>query len=515
MKKNILLDTQEGTNFLTPEEVNPNYNPELAMNYESVNQYPIDMASPMTVIPQRPVSPAQAMAPVAQAPIVQTQPAMPQQGQAAPQLMVNPYAKQSQIEQERPKTKSEQLEQQKDEMISGAVSSMERANQYAQLEAEALRDAITNQERVSLPPDLTDFNKRISSADKARQNAFNLMETKIKKVDQDINDILGQDIDPKRFWNNTSTPMKILGTIGLIFAGLGGPESASRAVSIINGAIERDIEAQKQNLGKRYKKAEHQQNIYKQLLDSYQNTEIADRAMANIMLEKAKLMIESKIKNAQNSNAKAQGFKSLKEMAEKQSKNNMEMQKIFGEEAQNQFQKEIRSTQGEVKRVTSEDLGRMSKEDRQLAIVGFGGLASDAESAKKMRELYANNNTSDQSFERLFELSKGYSGKVPLTEENREINRIVDSLIGNLRVTLTGPGVMSEPDKKIIEGFITNPSKLVSLVTNSPLEIANVRKILARKTKSDAEFYGFTALPLDYENRVNTAIKQEKKLRGE
>lgn len=61
-------------------------------------------------------------------------------------------------------------------------------------------------------------------------------------------DVQNEHIDPNHFWANRSTAGKISSVIGMIIGGLGGSDAPLR---MLNGLIDRDIDAQKTELGKK------------------------------------------------------------------------------------------------------------------------------------------------------------------------------------------------------------------------------------------------------------------------
>jgi len=506
MNNQFYTDTPQETNFVTPEE--------MALAEQAKNQQIVDQA--LSIQPQQ-----QFQAPLAQAipmaaPIVPQQPvSQPPQGAPAG-FQKNPFT--SKQEEEKAVSRSQELEQERERRLQDAKDSYDKANIYTREYANALQDAQVLHARTSMAPDLQAYDSKIKSMEEAKKKNDEALALRYNDYSQTVQDLNKEEIDPTRFWANTSTPMKILGAIGLALAGLGGPNSAAQAVGIVNSAIERDIESQKANLAKKTKQAELKRNVYGDLLEKFQSQEVADRAMAGLMLERAKMMMEGKIKNISNANARAEGLKALAMMSKEQGKFDLEVQKVLGDEAQNQLQRELRSTGEEkIRRVTSEDLGRLSKEDRPLAIVGFGGLASDRKSAADMREIYSNAKDADLLFSELYDLSKGIAavkGKAPLTQEKDAIEKRVASLVGKLRVAITGPGVMSDSDRELIERVIDRPDEFVKLVKNTPLSIQDYRTIMGRKVRNDATFIGYTALPLEYENAINTAEKIRNKIRG-
>ncbi len=80
------------------------------------------------------------------------------------------------------------------------------------------------------------------------QNSYQELEQSRKALIQDIKD---GHINPSQFMDNKSDLGKISTAIGLIMGGIGGEGKANPALDFINKQIDRDIEAQKANLGKK------------------------------------------------------------------------------------------------------------------------------------------------------------------------------------------------------------------------------------------------------------------------
>lgn len=98
------------------------------------------------------------------------------------------------------------------------------------------------------------------AADKLTLNIDNLMaehKNKFEALNNEINntvkDIQNSKIDPDNYWDKKSTPSKIGTAIGLILGGMGAGllKQENPALKFLNNNIEKDIAAQKENLGKK------------------------------------------------------------------------------------------------------------------------------------------------------------------------------------------------------------------------------------------------------------------------
>lgn len=85
-------------------------------------------------------------------------------------------------------------------------------------------------------------------------------------------------VNPNRMWQQAGTGAKISASIGLILGGMGagltgGP---NQALEVIQKAVDRDIDAQKTNLGK-------SKSLYSMYMQKYQNHRLADAATRSAM----------------------------------------------------------------------------------------------------------------------------------------------------------------------------------------------------------------------------------------
>ncbi len=102
------------------------------------------------------------------------------------------------------------------------------------------------------------------------------------KNDSLMQSIMQDKIDPNKLYSNMSTGSKIVNAIGLILGGLGAGATGGRnlAVDAMNHVIERDVEAQKANVG-------NQMNLYRANLEATHNEVEARNLTVNQLLSAA------------------------------------------------------------------------------------------------------------------------------------------------------------------------------------------------------------------------------------
>lgn len=85
------------------------------------------------------------------------------------------------------------------------------------------------------------------------QDAYKTEKAALQKQSQDLYDnVLNAKIDPNHFWNTRTTGQKIMAGIGMVLGGIGGAlaHQGNAGMEMLNNAIARDVDAQKENLGK-------------------------------------------------------------------------------------------------------------------------------------------------------------------------------------------------------------------------------------------------------------------------
>lgn len=116
-----------------------------------------------------------------------------------------------------------------------------------------------------------------------------------KAIDDYAAQYKNQKIDPNRVFANASTGDKIIGAIGLLMSGIGSGLTGqpNLALKVIDDAINRDIDAQKNDLGKG-------QNLLDLQLKKYGNINQAINATQLMMMNQANAKLSQSIENAKS-----------------------------------------------------------------------------------------------------------------------------------------------------------------------------------------------------------------------
>jgi hypothetical protein len=152
----------------------------------------------------------------------------------------------------------------------GVLGAMENAFKGQKEGMQALADAQSQQAKDTAKANDA-LVKHMEAAQIQYQKQISAIDADNAKLQKDIQE---QKIDPNRLWNNASTAGKISASIGIILGGIGAGLQGSNhnvALDLINKSIDRDIDAQKSELGKK-------QGLLSMNMQKYHNATAAQAA---------------------------------------------------------------------------------------------------------------------------------------------------------------------------------------------------------------------------------------------
>jgi hypothetical protein len=149
-----------------------------------------------------------------------------------------------------------------------------------------------------------------------QQEVFN----KYQQADEQYKQALdAQKINPDRYWSDKSTGSKIAAGIGMLLGGFGGATGqANMAVNMIDKAIERDIDAQKNDQSKTM-------NLWKMNRDKMGNEVAANLATENQMYTGLRYKLEQAASGAKGQIAKQQALQGIALIDQKKADNNFKL----------------------------------------------------------------------------------------------------------------------------------------------------------------------------------------------
>lgn len=142
------------------------------------------------------------------------------------------------------------------------------------------------------------------------QTRRNQLQQQAQKMEQSIDEFKKASVlDPNKFWANKTTGDKIMASVAVFLGGLGG--GPNQALEIINNAVTRDIEAQKQAAMGAKGKYEMENNIYRNMMDQFQNETAAFTASRLAALNIAEMQIKKAEAGTANLQSKARAQQAL------------------------------------------------------------------------------------------------------------------------------------------------------------------------------------------------------------
>jgi hypothetical protein len=130
------------------------------------------------------------------------------------------------------------------------------------------------------------------------------------KDDQLMADFQSGKVDPNRVWSNTSTGNKIIAGIGVLLSGIGSGLTGqpNMAMKVINDTIDKDIDAQKNNLGKTA-------TLLEMNYRRYGNMQSAEAATRATLIGTAQTQLQGIAANTQNGIAAANAKTALAQLS--------------------------------------------------------------------------------------------------------------------------------------------------------------------------------------------------------
>lgn len=174
----------------------------------------------------------------------------------------------------------------------------------------AVQDSVRQQNEAAAQVQTAakDYNTKMGNL----QNDYNHKLAAIDKENADLTDaVTNQKIDPNRIWSNVSTGGKVGAAIGILLSGIGSGLTGQKnmAMEVINDAINRDIDAQKTELGKKHTLLSINMQKYGRL----DQATMATSAQLNSMLQGQIAAAAAKSQNAQTKQNAALAISQLKQ----------------------------------------------------------------------------------------------------------------------------------------------------------------------------------------------------------
>jgi hypothetical protein len=285
-----------------------------------------------------------------------------------------------------------------------------------------------------------------------RQNE--LLQRSNDQIDLFTKDYLANKVDPNRLFKNASTGRQFTGAIGLILSGIGAALTGqpSQALMVIDRAIDRDIEAQKLEIGKGKTILDVQLQKYGNERDAIQATRIALGAQALAEMEKAKAMARKpEIKAAlemNQANLKLALVQNMLELNNKYLNYGATTGAFRLKEGTPEYYRAIGNNPDLVEKMYVDGNGEVY-------------FAKRKDNAEKVDQYMTNFHDLEQSLDNLYQFDS-VSTKIPLTKQRQlaasEYKRAIGNFMSNESAKVASTR-LSELEFDIAESIIQDPRK--------------------------------------------------------
>lgn len=281
-------------------------------------------------------------------------------------------------------------------------------------------------------------------------------DTITQEQDQLVKEYGEGQIDPNQYWtgkNGQGGHSKVMAAIGMVLAGFGGVQGVNAVSNFLNKQIDDNINAQKENFGKTKTLLEANFKKYGNMREALTASRLAlnDALVHDLKIaeSQAKLPLAKAAAQQQMQKLIAQRVPMMQELAIGQMVGQMRSGKMSPDE-----------TNIALERLDTLDPKR-AKALREVYVPGVG-FANSLEGAKTTREMQATLGIVKEGVNRLREITK-QTGKSLNPKIRAEADTIRNSLVGRLRVPITGPGAMSEGERELLMNMIPATTNLFSL----------------------------------------------------
>lgn len=308
-----------------------------------------------------------------------------------------------------------------------------------------------------------------------------------------IMDIQEGHIDPNKFWtgdkNGNGGHSRMAAAIGIILAGFNPTNSPNAAISYLNKQMEANLDAQKANMQSKQNLLSLNMRQFGNLQDAMNMTRVMQADMVKNQLEQAAAKATSPLAKAAAMQAAGELDKQyaplFQSLATKTTLSKLTAQA-------NQDPNKLPQMIDAIAAVDPE----RAKEMRGRMVPGVG-LANSMEGAKTVNELKATTDAVKEGLVRLKEITKG-GGKSLSPSARAEADTIRTSLIGRLRVPMTGPGAMSEGERQLLMDMIPSATDFFSLDSRTLTKLNTIDKLVNTSLEKAAQANGmqYKAKPL-------------------
>lgn len=254
-------------------------------------------------------------------------------------------------------------------------------------------------------------------------------------------------VDSSRLWNNMSTGNKVLAAVSVALSGIGagmqGQPGKNVALEVIQKAIDRDIDAQKAELGKK-------QTLLSENMRRYGNLQAATQATMLQYNAIAQANVSRVAASANSAQARAQARMLMGDL-------NLQAAAIKQSLAQQQVRQSIMNGGG----LSDAQVQQLPDEDRKR-LVKIGGkyaAALDNDSAKEARKVVGETEGFNRGIDELINLRQKYGAETIPGPEKARMQALAKYVQNTLRQS-GGMGTLDKGSKDFLDEMVADPASV-------------------------------------------------------
>jgi len=245
------------------------------------------------------------------------------------------------------------------------------------------------------------------------------------------NELAAKKVDPHRLFNSYTTGQRIQNGIAMILGGFGGGRGPNPVAEMMEKAIDRDIDAQKNDQA-------NTMNLWKMNREKLQTDLQANLATQNQILMGVKLMAERAAASAQNANAAGKMIELVQQIDQKAALNNLMRSRVSGGApgSEAEYVKELN---------IASQINKEVKKDMEAKYIPGFGTTRIAPTEKQREQLIAMSN-----FKKLAQNAEHFAKTVGTTGYGTEANAQAENIRMGLYELLPAiRGINASTDAKI------------------------------------------------------------------
>jgi hypothetical protein len=342
-------------------------------------------------------------------------------------------------------------------------------------------------------------NARINSLEKQqeeeRRKQLAINDQALNEYKSSINDLeSSKELNQNRYWSKAGTGEKVLAGIALLFGSAGNAlgSKTNPGLEVINSAIDKDLEAQKEMLQRKETLIGRKQGILNFLDKKFDNIEVSQKAAKLAAVEAAQRKMNEVASQFSSPKIKAQAAEANAVMDQQKAKILLEFQKAYAEAG-----KATLSNYPIGEKIDDDTFNRLNPEAQRKAVVlpdGSKALAISDEAAKEYRKFASETMPAVEGIDRITQLAEDYN-KITDLQKKAQIQSELKALAGQLRLAITGPGPLTEQEYNRLQETIGDPTKLLSFSSLEKTKLQQVKSKLINDIYTRARQSGIKVQP--------------------